>query len=85
MWRTEEDPDYNFDHCIEKSIVKKVGCQSFWNKYNMKGIDICNNGTMMKLYTAERGRLAMMYRNELIEETKCLMPCTYMEYEVSNS
>ena len=39
----------------------------------------------MNLYTAERGRLAMMYRNELIAETKCLMPCTYMEYEVSNS
>ena len=49
MWWTEEDPDYNFDPCIEKSIVKKVGCQSFWNKYNMKGIDICNNGTGMLL------------------------------------
>ena len=64
--------------------MKKVGCQSFWNKYDMKGIDICKN-EKMKLYTAERGRLGMMYREELIAVTNCLMPCTYMEYDVSQS
>ena len=79
----EEDIDYNFDHCIEKSIVTKAGCQPYWNKFDIKGIQFCNNGTMLKRYTQERNRASMMYRNELIEASKCLMPCSFMEYKVS--
>ena len=38
---------------------------------------------MMQHYSDEKTRSAMMSRVELIEETKCLMPCTFMEYKVS--
>ena len=79
----EEDPEYDFDHCIEKQIVQRVGCQPYWNKHNIMGINICENGTMLKLYTSERNRMSYMSRKELIRESKCLMPCTYMEYKVN--
>ena len=75
--------EYSFEYCVEKSIVLKVGCQPYWNKFDITGIQICKNGTMMQHYSDEKTRSAMMSRVELIGETKCLMPCTFMEYKVS--
>ena len=61
----------------------KAGCQPYWNKFNIAGIQFCKNGTMLKRYTQERNKASMMYRNELIEASKCPMPCSFMEYKVS--
>ena len=61
----------------------KAGCQPYWNKFNMKGIQICKNGSMLNHYSNERTTISLMSREELIETTKCLMPCSFMEYKVS--
>ena len=78
-----EDNQYNFEFCVEKHIVMKAGCQPYWNKLNMKGIQICKNGSMLNHYSNERTTISLMSRKELIETTKCLMPCSFMEYKVS--
>ena len=48
----------------------KAGCQPYWNKFNIKGIQFCKNGTMLKHYTQERNKASMMYRNELIDASQ---------------
>ena len=35
-------------------------------------------------YTEEFWRIYMMDKNDLINDTKCLLPCNYMEYKVRN-
>lgn len=78
-----DNNQYNFEFCVERHIVMKAGCQPYWNKFNMKGIQICKNGSMLNHYSNERTTISLMSREELIETTKCLMPCSFMEYKVS--
>ena len=79
----EEDPDYNFSRCVKRSILRKAGCQPPWMKSNMKGLPLCENKTSFGHYDYEKFRVFFMNTQQLIEDTKCLMPCTFMEYKVN--
>ena len=79
----EEDPHYNFAYCVEKSIVTKAGCQPYWNKYNISEMPFCANASMLKEYSDESISHSRMYKNELLKKTKCLLPCTFIEYKVT--
>ena len=80
------DPDYNFAHCVQKTIVKKTGCLPFWNKFIFNDdfeMPICDNSSMLYLYGDINSQLQAMPRDELIASTGCLMPCSYFEYNVN--
>ena len=70
-------------NCIEKSTVTKVGCQPPWYRFKVQGAPFCENASMFKAYSTENYKTAWMYRRQLMEATKCLMPCSFMEYQVS--
>ena len=80
----EKDPQYDFAYCVEKNLVAKGGCQPYWNKFNISDRPFCANGSMLKQYSDASISFTRMYKKELLEETKCLIPCTFMEYEVSS-
>ena len=79
----EEDPQYNFAHCIEKSVAIKAGCQPHWNKFNVSEVPFCLNASMLKKYSDVSNSFSKMYKKELLEKTKCLIPCTFTEYKVT--
>ena len=61
----------------------KAGCQPYWNKLEIEGMPTCENFSMLEQYGNIVGKFAWMHRSELIKETKCEMPCSFMEYKVS--
>ena len=81
----QPSPDYNFADCVERSIIARVGCQPPWRRITVDDIPLCLNYSMLftygRIYEFDYGKMS---REKLIETTKCLMPCTYMEYEVYN-
>ena len=77
-----EKLDYKIGHCIEKSIVARAGCQPYWSKYQVDGMPFCNTAKMLEHYGTINLEFAWMHRNELMSATKCLMPCSFMEYKV---
>ena len=79
----ENSPDYNLGHCVEKSVMRKTGCQPPWRKINVFGLPLCDNFTLLAKYGSEFERVGRMVREDVVENTKCLMPCSFMEYEVS--
>ena len=79
----EEDPQYNFAHCIEKSVAIKAGCQPHWNKFNVSEVPFCLNASMLKKYSDVSNSFSKMYKKELLEKTKCLIPCTFTGYKVT--
>ena len=79
-----ENLDYNIGHCIERSIVTKAGCQPHWTKFQIEGTPFCNTAKMLEKYGTMNLEYAWMPRNELISATKCLMPCSFMEYKVGS-
>ena len=79
----EEDPEYNFSYCIEKSIVIRAGCQPLWNKFNISKVPFCSNASMLKKYSDESISFSKLHKKELLDESKCLIPCIYTEYKVT--
>ena len=65
--------------------MAKSGCRPYWNRFEMENIPICSNVSMMKQYDDAITAVAWLYENELFEETKCLVPCSYTEYKVNFS
>ena len=59
-----------------------VGCQPPWRRFSVEGLPICDNSNLLTQFGQEYNRITQMVKNELIEETKCLVPCTFMEYKV---
>ena len=79
----QPSPDYNFADCVERSIIARVGCQPPWRRITVDEIPLCLNYSMLhtygRIYEYDYGKMS---KEKLIETSKCLMPCTYMEYEV---
>ena len=67
---------------IYQSIMVKAGCQPPWRLVSVQNLPLCDNLNMLMQYNSIFVRLVYYGRNKLIEATKCLMPCTYMEYKV---
>ena len=61
-----------------------VGCQPPWRRFSVEGLPICDNSNLLTQFGQQYNRITQMVKNELIEETKCLVPCTFMEYKVGN-
>ena len=81
----EPSHDYNMAECVETSIFTEVGCQPPWRRFSVEGLPLCDNSNLLTRFGNEYTRVTQMVKNELIEETKCLAPCTFMEYKVGNS
>ena len=62
--------------------MKNVGCQPPWRRFNVSGLPECDNLILMTKYAHEYDRIASKVKSEIIKETMCLMPCTFMEYKV---
>ena len=48
----------------------------------MDNVPIYSNMSQMRNYNKEFRNIAMKTRDEFKDETKCLLPCKYMEYKV---
>ena len=78
----EEDPHYNFARCIEKSIVVEAGCQPYWSKFAISAMPFCSNASMLQKYSNVSTLFGNLYKNQLLDTTKCLLPCSFTEYKV---
>ena len=78
----EPDTDYKFGHCVEKSVMRKIGCQPPWRRVNVEGLPLCDNATMLAKYTMQYFKAVEYGKGVLMKRTNCLMPCTFMEYKV---
>ena len=59
-----------------------VGCQPPWRKISVPGLPLCDNYTLLSKYGDEFERVGRMVKENVVENTKCLMPCSFMQYEV---
>ena len=65
--------------------MKRVGCQPPWRKFSVEGLPLCDNWTLLEIYGNESSRINTdITRETLIRKTKCLPPCSFMEYKFVN-
>ena len=74
--------EYDFGKCVERSVMISAGCQSPWSRIVLEGLPMCDNDTLLVNYNIAYFKAMGLRSDELIEYTGCLMPCTFMEYQV---
>ena len=78
-------PEYNFAECLQKSIIMKAGCQPNWRLFSIEGLPVCDNATMVRNYNEIWANVSLnMDRDDIYQTTKCLMPCTFLDFKVSS-
>ena len=63
--------------------MTKVGCQPPWRKISVPGLPLCDNYVLLAEYASEFEKVGRMAKDDVVEDSKCLMPCVFMKYEVS--
>ena len=51
----------------------------------MEGLPLCDNSTLLNKYSDTYFGITIMGRDEIVENTKCPTPCSFMEYKVEGS
>ena len=77
-----DSPDYNIGDCIERGLMTIAGCQPPWRRVSVEGLPLCDKNETLNKFSKERQDSWEMMRSELYVKTKCLMPCSYMEFKV---
>ena len=78
----DPSPQYSLGRCAEEYVMRRVGCQPPWRKFNVEGLPLCDNWTLLEIYGNESNRIHTDITMEtLIRKTKCLPPCSFMEYK----
>ena len=79
----ETSLDFNFAQCVFQTIMMRVGCQPHWRQFSVDGLPLCNNLSLLTQFANEFERVGALVKDKIIEDTKCLLPCSFMEYKVS--
>ena len=76
-------PEYNFGKCLHKSISMNAGCQPHWRLFSVDGMPTCDNATMLRDLSLIWANMSLnMDRDDIHQATKCLVPCTFLDYKV---
>ena len=79
----EASDDYRFAKCLENRILSQVGCQPFWIKRKLDlTLPPCQNATQFDKILEKYDLLQQLALDDLITDSGCLMPCSYMKYKV---
>ena len=73
---------YNLGHCVEKSVMRKIGCQPPWRRVSVEGLPLCDNSKMLHKYGHEYFYAVDYGRHNLLKKTNCMLPCSFTEYKV---
>ena len=68
---------------MEEYVVRKVGCQPPWRKFDFTGIPVCDSWQLLDMYGQKSAIMAETEGGKVTKETKCLLPCSFMEYKVN--
>ena len=78
----EPSLEYDFGLCVEKSVMIGAGCQPPWSRVVVDQLPLCDNSSLLEDYSNEYIEATRLGSDGLIDWTGCLMPCTFMEYQV---
>ena len=80
----ESSPEYDFEICLDRSLITNAGCEPPWGGWRvMESVPTCDNLTLLLSYDEEYWKFFTSDEKRLFEVSKCLMPCSFMEYKVS--
>ena len=85
---TEKNPcqpaqDYKYFDCIMLKTLQRLGCKPFWMDMIESDLPLCSNYSSLSKYLIMTLDIIQMDERTLLEEYKCLKPCSFMEYQVS--
>ena len=81
--RCESSESYSFTACIKNSISRKIGCRLEWDSWSSRDIPVCTTVEQLKRFENENENLWKLYQPTLVQNTGCLVPCSYTDYKLA--
>ena len=66
-----------------QKTLQSLGCKPFWIDMIESDLPLCTNYSSLSKYRFMTGDILSMNERTLLEESKCLKPCSFMEYQVN--
>ena len=79
----DSSESYSFTACIKNSISTKIGCRMEWDSWRSRDIPLCTTVEQLVSFDMEYSNHWNLQRQSLIENTGCLIPCSYTEYKLA--
>ena len=83
----ESSESYMFTACIKNSISRTIGCRLEWDSWSSTDIPLCTTLEQLERFDKEYGNLWELQQyntaQQYIENTGCLIPCSYAEYKLA--
>ena len=80
----EDSPTHSLTDCITSSISHKVGCRPVWDRMSNTTEPICTEMEQLLKIDKEFNDLAIVEQTEIKDQTGCLLPCRYKEYQIAD-
>ena len=79
-----DDPDHNFMTCIKNSLATKIGCRLPWDNVSNNAYPICKTIEQIRDHEAFFFNISKMELKDVLQRTRCKVPCHYKEYKIFN-
>jgi hypothetical protein len=79
----ESSEFYSFTGCIKNSISIRIGCRMEWDRWSSSDIPVCTTVEQLERFDAEYKNLWMLWQTRIVENTGCLVPCSYTNYKLA--
>ena len=80
--KCEERQVYSLTRCVRKMISKTVGCRAPWDHYSDEDFPVCHEIDQLRLTDKIYQDLSVVEQMEIENQTGCLLPCVYNQYQV---
>ena len=74
-------PQYNFETCVMRGIAEIAGCRFAFDNLASTSLPMCDHNNWQK-YSNLAINLLNTEQKDIINQTGCLVPCTYREYKL---
>jgi hypothetical protein len=77
-----DDPDYDFQLCVRKSLVRKIGCKLPCDLWISDLFPVCSKIDYLGKFSWEYANIANKELKIIVRRTECPKPCRYKEYKL---
>ena len=77
-----DDPDFNFQLCVRKSLARKIGCKLPWDLWTSDHFPVCSDIDDLRKVHREYANIPSKELKNIVNRTECPKPCRYKEYKL---
>ena len=73
-----DDPEYDFQDCVRKKLVRKIGCKLTWDLWTSDLVPVCSEIDDLRKFHLEYANIANKELRNIVNCTECAMAFSWL-------